>query len=123
MDPARIALNRMQGETERCLVETVNDHHCVVATTKTMSGFVVEPRQVVMRCIWKEAHPRTYVFIQKSCEHSSRPIATSNVVRAFFTSACIITPLSDGASSCEYTMTCDARGSMPYIVSKSVTKK
>ncbi|GMI13485.1 hypothetical protein TrLO_g4209 [Triparma laevis f. longispina] len=118
MEPERVRKNKEQGEIERSVVEEINEHHQIVSTTKNISKYsFLQPRQGVIRVLWKEITPRNYVMVSESCRHKDRP-EMPNIVRTYFMACYIFETRSDGSTNVTYTVTFDIRGIFPDILIK-----
>jgi len=116
MDPSRVALNKATRESERSIVEEINEHHRIVSSTKefrdVLGGMLVDPRQAVLRTMWKETHPRTYVMATESCEHERMPVVPG-VVRAYLVCGFTVSPTPDGGCEVDYAISVNPKGSLP----------
>ena len=97
-------------DTERSIVEEVNEHHRIVSSTKTTMIPFVSPREAVLRMIWKETEkPRNYILVSESVDHKERP-EKKGVVRSFLMGCYYFEARTDGCTVATYTVTLDLKG-------------
>mmetsp|Transcript_16957 Transcript_16957/g.34917 ORF Transcript_16957/g.34917 Transcript_16957/m.34917 type:complete len:1095 (+) Transcript_16957:26-3310(+) len=126
MDEKRLQTNKAQGELERSIVEQINEHHMIVSSTKCLGPqrlqSILLPREGIMRFIWKEVQPRSYVMGSESTNHPSRPLIKGRV-RCYFKSFYKIEPCHDGSTNIMYMIHTDLKGSaknLPFYMVQHV---